>query len=122
MHRNTVRRTVAVVALAAFLALTSSPSPAAAASFASVPGWNALESAWAWFADLGGLIHLRGEQGAYIDPNGGHLVAPPNNAASSHGLTPLRGKLGAYIDPDGKPLNAPPSGQAGSFIDPNGKL
>ena len=121
MHRNSARRSLAVVSLAAFLALTASPSPAAAAGFAGVPGWEALASAWAWLADLGGLPHLRGELGSFIDPNGRPLVAPPNGSASSRGLTHLQGGLGSFIDPDGKPQNAPPSGQAGSFIDPNGR-
>ena len=119
MHRSTARRGAVVVALAAFLALMG--SPAAAASWGNVPGWNALASAWAWLADLGGRPHLKGEQGSYIDPDGRHLVAAPNGSARSHGLRQLRGKLGSYIDPNGKPQNTSPSGEAGGYIDPDGK-
>jgi hypothetical protein len=118
MHRN-ARRTFAVVGLVALLALTWSPTPAAATGFGGgVPDWDVLSHAWAWLTSWGSLS---GQQGSYIDPNGKRLHAPRGGSTSGHGLTHLQSEEGGYIDPNGKPLSAPMSTtKAGSYIDPKG--
>ncbi|HZF11638.1 MAG TPA: hypothetical protein VFE33_22870 [Thermoanaerobaculia bacterium] len=87
-----LRRTLAVLVLAALVCLPS-------ASFAAPSGpARHVQAEEGVFARLWSLLQsLWGEEGMTIDPNGSHAVATPGRTSMTH----LSGAEGVLIDPNG---------------------
>jgi hypothetical protein len=116
MPSVSLRRTLAVLVLAALVCL-----PSAAFAAPSGPPRH-VQAEQGVFARLWSLLQrFWGEEGMMIDPNGAHAAVTPGRSSMTH----LSGAAGMLIDPNGVPTQAPSnpnqvSGDAGMMIDPDG--
>jgi hypothetical protein len=117
MSMRTLRRNLVTIALVAALALLPALAQAAPAAVqrGGQEGSGVRISAffsWTWVL----LQSVWGNEGASLDPNGGHSVGAPEGPSLDPNGVSSPGDEGASLDPDG--LTSP--GDEGASLDPNG--
>ena len=117
MSTRNLRRTLAVLACAAALALLPAVTQAAPAAATRGPegGYEATSSLFSWLWSF--FQNAWGAEGASLDPNGVRPTgAPEGGSLDPDGIAVAPGDEGPSLDPDG--LAAP--GDEGGSLDPNG--